>query len=439
MLDRHMHKLARDEAGGGTIMGLFWFVLLIGILGLAVDATNGERNETMLQATADSAALAAAIDLPDETATVKTASDYAKLNMEPEEHGYVLDPKDVLVGEWDPATPAIDTESANPDSVMVTVWRGDANTNALPMHFLRIIGLESWNVRAQAAAQRYIPDCLRDGLIARRHVEIKSENEFTNDICIHGKKGVHISSENYFEPGVAVSMLDLDTLEVPDSGMDSNTGLEEALRESGLDPRMVNDVDEIMDSFLEPATSPYLPAYIDPEAEVEDVPRNKVSETDFKPGHVYQVLCDGPNQTAEFANQVVEEVVIVFNCRMTSHSNVVFSDVVLASRNEGAGDVTNYNVEINGGVQFGARDDCAPGGGVQIFSNASMKFHAKATFDGVQMVAAGNIDLAAEEKGVNGISAQAGLDIDMTSKNMFGLCDGGIPNLFTAWYYRLVL
>ena len=41
--------------------------------------------------------------------------------------------------------------------------------------------------------------------------------------------------------------------------------------------------------------------------------------------------------------------------------------------------------------------------------------------------------------GVNGISAQAGGDITLTSNNMFGLCSGGAPDLFTVPYYRLVL
>ena len=42
-----------DEQGVGTVMGLLWFMLLVGITGMAVDATNGFRNRTMLQATAD--------------------------------------------------------------------------------------------------------------------------------------------------------------------------------------------------------------------------------------------------------------------------------------------------------------------------------------------------------------------------------------------------
>ena len=56
----------QDDRGAGTVMGLLWLILLVGITGVAVDLINGSRNHTMLQATADddAAALGGAIDLP---------------------------------------------------------------------------------------------------------------------------------------------------------------------------------------------------------------------------------------------------------------------------------------------------------------------------------------------------------------------------------------
>ncbi len=68
MLRVRIYEFARDEHGAGIIMGLLWFILLVGITGMAVDTTNGFRNRTMLQATADSSVLAGAIDLPNDTA-----------------------------------------------------------------------------------------------------------------------------------------------------------------------------------------------------------------------------------------------------------------------------------------------------------------------------------------------------------------------------------
>ena len=167
MLRVRIHEFANNEAGAGTVMGLLWFILLVGITGMAVDITDGLRNRTMLQATADAAALAGAIDLPDQAAAVATAVSYAADNMGAEINGSVLNPDDVRVGLWDPATQSLDTTSLTPDAVMVTVRRSAENANAVPVNFLRIVGLQTWNVVAQAVAQRFIPDCLRDGLIAR--------------------------------------------------------------------------------------------------------------------------------------------------------------------------------------------------------------------------------------------------------------------------------
>ncbi len=97
------------------------------------------------------------------------------------------------------------------------------------------------------------------------------------------------------------------------------------------------------------------------------------------------------------------------------------------------------SLNFSANVDLGAADGCQAGGGVQIFSAASVHFSSSMTVNGVQIVAAGDVDLGARGQGVNGISVQAGQDISLTSNNMFGLCSGGAPNLFTVNYYRLVL
>ena len=51
MLGGDCRKFLNDELGGGTVMGLLWLILLVGIIGLAVDTINGFRNRTMLQPT----------------------------------------------------------------------------------------------------------------------------------------------------------------------------------------------------------------------------------------------------------------------------------------------------------------------------------------------------------------------------------------------------
>ena len=438
MLRVRINQFANNEAGAGTIMGLLWFALLVGITGMAVDVTDGFRNRTMLQATADSAALAGAIDLPDNAAAVATAVTYAVDNMGTELNGSVLDPADVIIGLWDGATQSIDQMAAIPDAVMVTVHRSAANANALPVNFLRIMGLQSWNVTAQAVAQRFIPGCLRDGLVAREFVDMSSNNGFVREICIHGEQGVNIQSNNYFETGVNVTMPDVDgMLELPASGMTSNIGLPKALRENHLDPRMVNHIDEIMLDMIG-RTSSVMPNYTHAELPVFEVDE-KFDLSTALPGRIYHVLCK-PNKAARIPNNsVVENVVIIAECEVHIGAGATVIGSVIASRSGGNGNIDKANIVIAANVQLGLPDNCAEGGGVQLFSNATIHNAASTSIDGVQMVAKGDIKLGARDMGVNGISAQSGGTITLTSNNMFGLCSGGAPDLFTVDYYRLVL
>ena len=433
----------QDDRGAGTLFGLLWFVLLVGITGMAVDITDGLRNRTMLQATADAAALAGAIDLPDQAAAVATAVSYAADNMGAEINGSVLDPDDVLVGLWDPATQSLDTTSLTPDAVMVTVRRSAENANAVPVNFLRIIGLQTWNVIAQAVAQRFIPDCLRDGLIAREIVDMASTNNFVNQICIHGEQGVNLQRVNTFQSGVTVSMPSMSMLEVPADDIDANDGLPEALRENYLDPRMVNHIDAIIQGVLDrdPAVVPW---YINLEWEVEDVEARNFSAATAVPHRIYHVTCPPMRNLLLAANTLIDKIVLIADCKITIGAGSTLTDSFIASRsggNPGPGDLNigDANISSAGQVQIGKPDDCEDGGGVQLFSNATMHFSALTNFDGVQLVAAGDIALGGNQYGINGISAQSGGTIFLAGQDNFGLCSDNVPDLFTVPYYRLVL
>jgi len=112
---------------------------------------------------------------------------------------------------------------------------------------------------------------------------------------------------------------------------------------------------------------------------------------------------------------------------------------VLGSRSGGNGKIDKANVAAAAKVQLGLPDNCAPLGGVMILSNASIHTASSTKIDGVQMIAAGDIDLGADDMGINGISAQSGQDITLTSNNEFGLCSGNVNPVLVTWYYRLVL
>ena len=437
MLSEKCRNLLSDDHGGGTIMGLFWFMLLVGITGLAVDTTDGLRNKTMLQATADASALAGAIKLPVASAAVATAISYSDSNMPVEEYGDVLQPGDVEVGTWDPSTHSFSAGGLLPDAVRVRLHQTVENANAVPVNFLRIIGLTTWDVKVEAVAQRFIPECLKDGLVARGIVDISSNNTFVKEICLHGQQGVEMQNHNYFESGVNVSMPNVDTqLTIPTGGMTSNPGLPEALRENRLDPRMVNHIEEIMAQMLDPKSA-IIPSYIDktkPVIVVDD----KFDLSTAQPGRIYHVDCKANKTAAIPSNTVTSKVVIIAECELSIGSGAKLFDMVLGSRSGGNKKTENANIGLAANVQLGLPDSCAPGGGVLLLSNATIHTAASTQINGVQMVAKGDVDLGAADLGINGISVQTGGNITMTSNNQFGLCAGGAPNLFTVNYYRLV-
>lgn len=450
MMREHFGAFLRNEDGGGTIWGLCWFFIFVAMAGLSMDITDGFRARTMLQATADASALAGVIDTPDRDAAVASAVTYSALNMGTDQNGTVLAPEDVIVGKWISETKSIDPTDPLPDAVKVTVWRGAENNNALPVNFLRIVGLTAWNVQAQAVAQRFLPNCLRqDGLIAAGVVDISSNNTFVGEICFHGEQGVDIQSNNYFEDGTVVSMIDLNDLSLPASGMDTNPGLPEALMAERLYPKMVDMLDEIMDDYLSPSTSKWLPDYIDKTQDVITVTRiSNYDYTTLEPGRVYHFACPSERNNMQINGVEIHHVVIVADCVISFGEGAYIHDARIASR--AAADLRNQNqatqdrlrelagISTASSATLGTPDNCAEGGSIQILSNSSMSYSSGTTMDGVQMVAKNDIILGARDGGINGISAQAGGNIYLTSQNAFGLCQDNTGAVQTAWFYRLV-
>ena len=428
-----------DDRGGGTVMGLLWFALVIGTFGLAIEITDGSRERTLLQAAADAAALAGVVELPNETDAVTTAVDYASNGAAVRDDVDAPTPEDVTVGTWNRATRALLPGGTQPDAIMVRLRQAAPESDALPVNFLRRTGLITQDIEVQAVAQRYVPDCLREGLIANGRVDISSNNGFVNQICIHGQSGVGLQKDNYFARGVNVSMPDLENmLTTPNGAMTSNPGLPGALHEQSFKTRLVPHVGEYMDDLLT-KQSYVLPAYVN--AELPIIVKDETwNFADLMSGRVYHVQCAADRNLEIPANTVLVSVVLISDCNISVGAGVSMISVILASRAGGGGTepLDTPTIGFSDAVNLGLPDNCTPGGGVQIFSNASVRFSSSMTINGVQVVAKGNIALAARENGTNGINAHAGQDIRLTSSNMFGICTGGSPQFLPVWYYRLV-
>lgn len=419
-----------NEYGSVTVWATAWTVIFLIIGGLAVDAGNAWRTKGMLQATADAAALAGAIELR-ATSDVQARAEairIANLNL----GDNVLRTTDIVSGSWSFDTRTVNTAATLKDAVQVTTRRTNATNNALPTFLLKLVGMRSWDVAARATAQRFIPRCIRDGLTARGRVEVSSNNNFVNDICLHGQAGVKISSNNYFEAGVKVTMPDLADLQIPASGLVTNAGLEPALGENWNDPKIVDHINEIITALQNPA-SLRQPAYVNRSlAAVSMTGSTFNSATSLAAGRVYNINCTG-GQAINIKNSVVNNVVITTNCKVSFSANSQVTNAIIATSN-------TSTTSMNGSAEtkIGADDNCAPGGGAQLITAGSMHFSAKLNLFGSQVIVAGNVTIAAQAGGIQGASIQSGGDIKLTSNSSFGLCTGNVDQVLFQDYYRLV-
>jgi hypothetical protein len=258
--------------------------------------------------------------------------------------------------------------------------------------------------------------------------------------------------------------------------MTGNPGLEDSKVEQHLKPWMTGHTDEIINALLA-YDAAVTPGFVDTTKAVH-TENETYNFKNMKTGGTYHIECDPKKSVSIPKNTKLSSVVIVADCNIKVESGVEMTDVVLATLSEGnpgvdkdggtdTGTDTGTDGDIKGkgkgsdkgkggdnsghggsgtehasihfasGVTLGADDDCKPGGGVQIFSNASVQFTSDTEHNGVQVVAAGDIDFGTGGR-FNGINAQAGQDITVNANNTFGDCTGGAPSLFTVDYYRLV-
>ncbi len=420
-----------DEAGG-VGWSLVWTVIFLICGGLAIDGANAWRVRAMLQATADVAAHAGAMQLPSKAGALAETLRIAQVNLPPDRHGEVITADMVEVGRWDAVTRTLDTASPFPNAVRTRAARSTGNGNRVDTFLLRLAGFTAWDVGAESVVQRFIPGCIRNGLVARGWVETSSNNTYRNRICVHGQSGVKLASNSIFEAGVKVTMPDLSDLQMPPSGWTSNVGIADALGEGFLEPRLVSLLPTIIPDLAD-INSPFQPGYIQASpGTVVDVEEKDWDGTVITAGNVYNVTCHGGNPLT-IGGATIERVVIVTNCRVNLDSGLKLYDATIATTNTSAMSFTGSS-----GVELGRPDDCAAGGGAQLLTLGGVHFAAQMVYHGSEVVAVGDADMAAQVGGINGISVQTGGDINLTSNNSFGLCPGEADQVYTGDYYRLV-
>lgn len=147
-LRKKLGTFRREEDGGVLIFVGLGFFAMMGLAALAVDMGNAYALRTDLQNTADSAALAAVQELPNQGLAIATALDYARKNMPLADHGVTVNGSDVATGNWDSGSRVFTPGGAPLNAIQVTARRSQANGNPAPTFFARLFGKNGIDITA---------------------------------------------------------------------------------------------------------------------------------------------------------------------------------------------------------------------------------------------------------------------------------------------------
>lgn len=144
----------------GSLLPIMALVLMIGIAGaaLAIDLARAHAFRHQLQLTADAAALAAAVNLPDQAAARQSAFRYAARNMP--DHPDVITADSIAFGRWDPDARRLERDDQAPSAIEVTAKLDMTDGNPLTTLFAGVLGHETLNVAASAVAGKRSPMCI---------------------------------------------------------------------------------------------------------------------------------------------------------------------------------------------------------------------------------------------------------------------------------------
>ena len=148
-----LHILSNQQ-GAAALWLAMTIVMLVGIGALVVDGGMLKVSKNELQITADLVALAAAVELPDESAVKAKAIEYSQKQVLPTATGTLLVANDVIVGNWDVVAKTFSAGGVPTNAVQVTTKRTQANGNAVNFTFAPLNGFYSGDVQATSIAYR---------------------------------------------------------------------------------------------------------------------------------------------------------------------------------------------------------------------------------------------------------------------------------------------
>lgn len=421
----------RDEEGGMMAYGLTALLSMMVVGGLAVDVGNAYAVRTHLSIAADAAAHAALYTRETNSAAVakQRAIEVFESALPPQHYSTILTEDDIQFGNWDAAARVFTPDATSKYAVRVLAERSTARRNQVGTFLLGMVELDSWDVRRQSIFSTYVPTCLREGFVAEDIVDVQSNNVYTNGFCIHSNTHVEVNQNNFFADNTIVSMPDRSDIVLPESGFESNDGLERALRDGAYRLRILNRITDIKEGLDDPTT--YMPDYITSPAPIV-LPSRNVTDADFTRGRIHTYTCNGAQKLKIGNGSVLNEVVIDTNCKVELGNGMILDDAIIATSNT---DVDSISAPAQ--VQIGRNDHCAEGGGAQLVTFGGISFPSQMRVYGGQMLALDDIEFSAEANGIEGASFVSGGTISGTSNMTMGFCGSGMEDNFEALYFRL--
>ncbi|NRP11992.1 hypothetical protein XMM379_001908 [Aliiroseovarius sp. xm-m-379] len=436
----NMRTFRQSEDGALTVFGLYIFATMILLAAIAIDMTQLITARTQLQVTADQAAHAALYSRDTNSAeTAKLAAlNIVETAMPKDKFGQIITLEDITFGTFDYVSGGFLEDPTSRKSVLINSGRLSETGNPVTTLLLDLIGYSSYDMTAQSIFTTYRPACFREGFVANDEVDIQSNNAFTNGFCIHSNSYVSLNSNNIFDEGTVVSMPNLADLDLPNSGWETNEGLQSALREGSYRLRIINKLEDIIDGLLN-ADPDVLPDYVDETLSpiYMTPPSGKgLSMSDLTAGRVHYLDChnNGVLKLYDDSKTVmaISNVVILTPCEIQFGQEVVIEDAIIATTNTYVKAITSSS-----NLQIGRDDNCAAGGGAQILSMGGMEFSSGLSIFGSQLLAKKDIAFTANADGIQGASIISEGSISGTSNMNMGFCGTGMESNFEAEYFRL--
>lgn len=145
-------RLAADVRGATAPLFGLMLPVLLGAAAVAVDYALAVETQSELQTGADSAAIAAAREISDQSAARAAALQFGGANLSNARHGVAIAEGDVVFGSWNTNSRVFTAGGSPVNAVTVTARRADENGNPLATAFAAMLGDPTLAVRANAIA-----------------------------------------------------------------------------------------------------------------------------------------------------------------------------------------------------------------------------------------------------------------------------------------------